>query len=124
MRLSVITVCFNSAATICDTLASVAAQQGVEVEHIVVDGASTDRTLEAIHGHPWKPARVISEPDRGIYAAMNKGLAMAAGDVVGTLNSDDVYVDKNVLAMVAKILWRLTQFSGEACADRTAQVYY
>ena len=98
MRLSVITVCFNRPANICDTLASVVAHTG--------------RTLEAIRGHPWKPVRVISEPDRGIYAAMNKGLAMVAGDVVGTLNSDDVYVDKNVLAMAAKILWRLTQFSG------------
>ncbi len=101
MRPSVITVCFNSAATIADTLSSVAAQEGVEVEHIVVDGASTDGTMEVIRGHAWKPARVISEPDRGIYDAMNKGIAAATGEVVGFLNADDVFASPAALRSIA-----------------------
>jgi glycosyltransferase involved in cell wall biosynthesis len=101
MRLSVITVCFNSAATIGDTLSSVAAQRGVDMEHIVIDGASTDATLAIIRNHPWKPARVISEPDSGIYDAMNKGIALATGEVLGFLNADDVYDNPGVLEQVA-----------------------
>src|SRR5262245_60897478 len=100
MRPSVVTVCFNSAATIADTLSSVAAQEGAEVEHIVVDGASTDGTVEVIRGHRWKPARVISEPDRGIYDAMNKGIAAATGEVVGFLNADDVFASTAALRSI------------------------
>ena len=104
MRLSVITVCFNSAATIADTLSSVAAQEGVEIEHIVVDGASTDGTLDAIRSHPWTPALVISEPDRGIYDAMNKGIAAATGEAVGFLNADDVFASSTALRSIAQAL--------------------
>lgn len=101
--ISVITVTFNSRETIADTIESVATQTYPLIEHIVVDGASTDGTLEVLQRFRGKLSKIVSEPDEGIYAAMNKGLAMATGDVVGTLNSDDVYVDKNVLAMVAEV---------------------
>ena len=101
--ISVITVTFNSRETIADTIESVATQTHPHIEHIVVDGASTDGTLEVLQRFRDKLSKVVSEPDAGIYSAMNKGLAMATGDVVGTLNSDDVYVDKNVLAMVAEV---------------------
>lgn len=104
MRISVITVCFNSAATIGDTLSSVAAQENVEVEHIVVDGESADGTMEVVRNHPWKPARVVSEPDQGIYDAMNKGIGFASGEVLGFLNSDDVYADERVLADVERAM--------------------
>jgi glycosyltransferase involved in cell wall biosynthesis len=99
--ISVITVCFNSAATLADTLDSVAAQTHPEIEHIVVDGASTDGTLDIIERHGKHVARLISEPDKGIYDAMNKGLALASGEIVGFLNSDDFYADAAVLAKIA-----------------------
>ena len=101
-RISVVTVCFNSAATIGDTLASVANQRGVHFEHVVVDGASSDATMEIVTGFTPEVARVISEPDRGLYDAMNKGMAVATGDILGYLNSDDVYADDDVLQKVAK----------------------
>jgi len=101
--ISVITVSYNSRETIADTIESVAAQTYPRVEHIVVDGASTDGTLEVLQRYRDTLSKVVSEPDAGIYSAMNKGFAMATGDVIGTLNSDDVYVDENVLAMVAEV---------------------
>ena len=106
MKISVITVCFNSAQTIESTLRSVANQTDAEVEHIVVDGASTDNTATILQSHSHQLARVISEPDCGIYDAMNKGLGVATGDVIGFLNADDVYAHHNVLATVAEIMGR------------------
>ena len=100
LKISVVTVCWNSEATIEGTLASVAAQTHPSVEHIIVDGASTDRTLEIVSRYPHV-AKVVSERDRGIYDAMNKGLALATGDVIGTLNADDFYAAPDVLAAVA-----------------------
>ena len=101
--ISVITVSYNSRETIADTIESVASQTYPSVEHIVMDGASTDGTLEVLERFRDKLSKIVSEPDEGIYAAMNKGLSLATGDVIGTLNSDDVYVDENVLAMVAEV---------------------
>lgn len=97
MLVTVITVCRNSAATIRDTLDSVLAQTYPQVEYLVIDGCSTDGTLEILHG--YKEAfrrkgyayRVLSEPDRGIYDAMNKGLSLATGELIGMINSDDWY---------------------------------
>ena len=104
--ISVITVVNNSAATIADTLLSVASQVYPHVEHIIIDGASMDGTLNVIEQHRGKLAKVISEPDSGIYDAMNKGLALATGEVVGFLNADDVYADKDVLSRVVDIMER------------------
>ncbi|MES1999057.1 MAG: glycosyltransferase family 2 protein [Pseudomonadota bacterium] len=104
MKISVITVCFNSAQTIESTLHSVANQTAAEVEHIVVDGASTDGTLDIIARHGGHIARLISEPDKGIYDAMNKGLGLATGEIIGFLNADDVYADTGVLEMVSEIM--------------------
>jgi glycosyltransferase involved in cell wall biosynthesis len=104
MRISVITVCFNAAATIGATLDSLAAQRGADVEHIVIDGGSTDGTLDAIARHAWKPARVVSEPDHGVYDAMNKGLRLATGEVVGFLNADDFLAGEGVLADVSRAM--------------------
>jgi len=102
MKISVITVCYNSAATIADTLDSVAQQSWPQVEHIVIDGASTDGTLNIVKSRGRRMTRFVSGPDAGIYDAMNKGIAMATGDVIGLLNADDVYADADVLAHVAK----------------------
>ncbi|MEO1940304.1 MAG: glycosyltransferase, partial [Candidatus Thioglobus sp.] len=90
MKFSIITVGYNSANTIADTLQSVSAQKNVNVEHVLVDGASTDATLQIIKRYAGS-ATLVSEPDLGIYDAMNKGIRLATGDVIGTLNADDFY---------------------------------
>lgn len=101
LKISVVTVCYNSAATIARTLRSVATQSWPQVEHIVVDGASRDDTLAVIDANRTRVATLLSEPDKGIYDAMNKGVALATGDVVVFLNADDFYADDGVLARVA-----------------------
>lgn len=104
MRISIITVAFNAARTITDTLGSVAVQTHPDIEHIVVDGASTDGTQAIIERHGKHVARFISEPDCGIYDAMNKGLGLATGEVVCFLNADDVYANSGVLERVSAIM--------------------
>ena len=104
MKISVITTTWNSASTISDTIESVLRQTYSDFEHIIVDGGSTDGTLEIIKSYEPKydgRLRYISEKDNGIYDAMNKGIRMATGDVVGILNSDDFYRDKYVLKDIA-----------------------
>jgi len=100
----VVTVCLNAAATIRHTLDSLATQGHPEVEHIVVDGVSTDGTLDIVRGRSSQIARLISERDHGLFDAMNKGIAAATGDFLGFLNADDVYADAGVLAGVASTL--------------------
>lgn len=102
MKISVITVSYNSSATIADTLRSVASQSHADVEHILIDGGSTDGTMAVVFSVGGRLHRVVSEPDKGIYDAMNKGLAMASGDIIGLLNADDVYADAEVLHRVAE----------------------
>lgn len=104
MKISIITVAYNAARSIANTLESVAAQTHPDIEHIVVDGASTDGTLEIIERHGKHVARFISEPDQGIYDAMNKGLGLATGEIIGFLNADDVYADNRVLERVSAIM--------------------
>ena len=101
MKISIITACYNSAATIGDTLQSVAMQSFDDIEHIIVDGASSDNTLEIVSYFPHV-SKVVSEKDQGIYDAMNKGIAMATGEVIGILNSDDVYTNRYALSKVMK----------------------
>lgn len=103
---SVITVCFNSAATLERALQSVADQDWPNVEHIVIDGGSTDGTpaiLERFRGHL---SHVVSEPDKGIYDAMNKGLAAASGEIICFLNADDQYAFSRVLSQVVATMRR------------------
>ena len=99
MKISIITVCFNAEDTISDTIQSVLSQDYEDVEYIIVDGKSTDRTLEIIQSKQ-KKIQLISEKDQGIYDAMNKGINIASGDVIGILNADDVYKNKQVLSEV------------------------
>lgn len=101
MKVSVITVCYNSARTLERALQSVAEQDWPTVEHIVIDGASTDKTKEILERFQSRLAYLVSEPDKGIYDAMNKGLAHATGDIICFLNADDYYASTNVLSMVA-----------------------
>lgn len=100
MKISIITVCYNSAETIEDTIRSVASQTYNDVEYIIVDGLSTDGTVGIIKKYPNIVSKWISEKDNGIYDAMNKGVGLATGDVIGILNADDVYADENVLSTV------------------------
>jgi glycosyltransferase involved in cell wall biosynthesis len=100
MKISVITATFNSAATVRDTLTSIRQQDYPDIEHIIVDGRSSDGTLEIVANLPHV-ARIVSENDKGIYDAMNKGIRMATGEVIGILNSDDIYVDRSVVSAVA-----------------------
>jgi len=101
-KISIITVSFNSAQTIGDTLKSIAGQSYPNIEHIIVDGSSTDQTMQIVMGFPHV-TKCISEKDEGIYFAMNKGIAMASGDVIGILNADDLYADNGVVAKVAAV---------------------
>jgi glycosyltransferase len=104
-KISIVTTTYNSAAMIKDTLESIRRQDYPHVESIIVDGQSTDATLPIVLEYPHV-GLCISEPDNGIYAAMNKGIRLASGDVVGILNSDDVYYDETVLSRVAEVFQR------------------
>lgn len=101
MRFSIVTVCWNSEATVTDTVRSVAAQDFTDYEHLIIDGGSTDGTLEAVRSVGNPRVRVISEPDDGIYDAMNKGLRASRGDYVLFLNSDDLLARADALSLVA-----------------------
>ena len=103
MKISVITVVRNGQDTIADTIKSVASQAYSNVEHIIIDGASTDATLDIISEHKSESITLLSEPDKGLYDAMNKGIALATGDVIGMLNADDIYQDSSVLQQVAQV---------------------
>ncbi|RFF29583.1 glycosyltransferase family 2 protein [Wenzhouxiangella sediminis] len=102
MKISVITATYNSAATIDECLGSIAAQDWQDVEHIVIDGGSTDGTLEVLERTGSRIAQLVSEPDDGIYDALNKGIGLASGDVVGFLHADDVLASDDVLSRIAR----------------------
>lgn len=114
MRISIITVCYNSGATIRDTIESVRAQTFNDIEYIVVDGGSSDQTLAIIAEYDEFISKVVSEPDQGIYDAMNKGISLATGDVIGIINSDDVLFDNHVIETIA----------GAFHQDRTCDAVY
>lgn len=96
-KVSIITVCYNSAQTIRDTIESVLSQNYPRIEYIIIDGASTDGTIDIVRDYGSDIDLFTSERDRGIYDAMNKGILAATGDIIGILNSDDVYFDSRVV---------------------------
>ena len=104
MKVSIVTVCFNSASTIEDTIRSVGAQEYERIEHVIVDGGSTDGTREIVGRYNGRIQKFVSEPDRGIYDAMNKGIRLATGDVIGFLNADDVYASPRVIGEVVSAM--------------------
>lgn len=115
-KVSIVTITFNSAGTLRNTIESVLAQSYSEIEYIIVDGASKDNTVDIIKEYePQFNGRMrwISEKDKGLYDAMNKGIRMATGEVVGIINSDDFYHRKDVIEKVA-----------EAFGDGTVQAVY
>jgi glycosyltransferase involved in cell wall biosynthesis len=103
MKISIITVVHNNERTIQEAIRSVLAQDHSDVEYLIIDGASTDGTMEAIQPFRDKIAHLISEPDGGIYEAMNKGIVRSTGEIVGMLNSDDLYAHSAVLSRVAEL---------------------
>lgn len=100
MKVTIITVCFNSEKTIGETIESVLSQTYDDIEHIIVDGDSSDGTMAVVKNYIDDIDVVVSEPDSGIYDAMNKGLSLATGDVIGILNSDDFYSSRDVIKNV------------------------
>lgn len=119
MKISVVTVCYNSETTIRDTLASVAAQDWADVEHIVIDGGSTDNTLAIVRTFEHDRMRIVSEPDKGFYDAMNKGLRLASGGAIGFLNSDDFFCRGDAIRLLAE---RLQETGADAVVANVAVV--
>ncbi|MBQ3097047.1 MAG: glycosyltransferase [Kiritimatiellae bacterium] len=125
MKISLITACYNSAGTIRIAIESVLSQKGVDVEYIVVDGGSSDGTVEQIENVKWKMEngcgrftfKFISERDRGMYDAINKGIKMATGDIVGILNADDVLATDDTLAHIASAFEPLEVGSRQSQVD-------
>jgi glycosyltransferase involved in cell wall biosynthesis len=101
MKITIITVCYNSAATLEKSILSVASQSYKNIEYIIVDGNSKDNTIAIIKTHSGKISKWISETDKGLYDAMNKGIAMATGDLIGMLNSDDTFNSDTVIKEIA-----------------------
>jgi glycosyltransferase involved in cell wall biosynthesis len=101
-KVSIITVCYNSSSTIEDTIQSVLSQTYDNIEYLIIDGKSTDNTLELITKYNTKISQIISEKDNGFYDAINKGIGLVSGDIVAILNSDDLYQDENVIADIVE----------------------
>ena len=100
MKISIITVVYNNKGTIANAIESVLTQNYNDIEYIIIDGKSTDGTLDVIENYTTRITKIISESDNGIYDAMNKGLKLATGDVIGILNSDDFYANNSILSEV------------------------
>lgn len=103
MKISIITPTYNSKIMIKDCIESVVNQSYKNFEHLIIDGASTDKTLQILQEYRNHLTVLMSEPDQGIYDAMNKGINLATGEIVGFLNSDDFYIKTNILSKVANI---------------------
>lgn len=104
LKVSIITITYNSGATLEDTLKSVLNQTYKNIEYIIVDGKSTDGTLTIIDAYKSNIAKVVSEKDKGLYDALNKGISLATGDVIGILHSDDFYTSNTVIEKVVQTL--------------------
>ncbi len=102
MKVSIITVTFNSAKYLIDCIDSVRSQDYVDIEHIIIDGKSTDETVGIIRRNESYISAWISEPDRGMYDAINKGIGLASGDIIGILNSDDMFASADVVSQIVK----------------------
>ena len=103
MKVSIITATYNSAETLADTLKSLDFQSYDNIEYIIIDGASSDSTIDLINKRSHRLSRILSEPDKGIYDALNKGLSLATGDIVGFLHSDDVFAYPDVIKDVVAV---------------------
>jgi len=100
MKISIITICYNAKTTIAETLESVLSQTCTDLEYIIVDGCSTDGTVDIVKQYSNRISKFISEPDLGLYDALNKGIKLATGDVVGIMHANDYYANSNVLTNI------------------------
>lgn len=105
MKISIITATYNSASTIVETLDSLNEQTYDNIEHIIIDGGSTDNTLELVKAYGKRVSIVISEKDEGIYDALNKGISVATGDIIGILHSDDMFAYIDAVSDIAKVFF-------------------
>lgn len=112
MKFSIITVCYNSESTIRDTIESVFSQNYSNIEYLIIDGYSTDGTMSIVNEYKERIHKIISEPDKGIYDAMNKGIINSTGDIIGLLNSDDIFSDNHVISDVANYFFKNDEVSG------------
>jgi glycosyltransferase involved in cell wall biosynthesis len=103
MKVSIITVAFNSSTTISDSIRSVLEQSFKNIEYIIIDGGSSDGTQDIIKSFGTRISKFVSEPDKGIYDAINKGIRLASGDIIGILHSDDVFYDNTVIDKIAGV---------------------
>ena len=118
MKISIITVVWNNKTTIADAIDSVLSQTYKDIEYIIVDGASTDGTIEIVQSYGDKVSKFISEEDNGLYNAMNKGISIASGEIVGILNSDDFYLNEFVIEKV------IGEFNKKKCDSVYADLVY
>lgn len=117
-KISIVTVCLNSAQTLEATLSSLYMQTFQNFEHVIVDGGSTDNTMEIISRNKWPRRTVVSEPDKGVYDAFNRGLDLCSGKFVGFLNADDTYANNMSLQKIAD------HFTSQACDAMYADLHY
>lgn len=110
IKISIITATFNSEKTIRETIESVVSQSYSDVEYIVIDGGSTDKTLEIVNEYGKKIHKVVSEKDDGIYDAFNKGIRLSSGEIIGILNSDDMYYPETLNIVVSEYEKKLNNF--------------
>jgi len=102
MKVSIITITYNSAATVEDTLNSVVNQDYPNIEYLIIDGKSKDKTLQIVDKYKDKITKIVSEKDKGLYDALNKGVNLASGDIIGMLHSDDLYASNHVISDIVK----------------------
>jgi len=112
MTISIITVVLNARLTIENTIESVLGQTYGNIEYIIIDGGSTDGTLDIVNKYKDKISKIVSEPDKGIYDGMNKGVKLASGDIIGILNADDIYDNRFVLETVVRAI---AENNSDAC---------
>jgi len=118
LKISIITVCYNSSKTIEDTIKSVLSQSYSNIEYIIIDGLSTDNTLDIINKYKDQITSIVSKKDNGLYDAINKGIDLATGDIIANLNSDDFYIDNNVITDI------VTKFEQEKTDLLYSDLYY
>jgi len=104
VKVSIITIAYNSAETIEDTIKSVISQDYKNIEYVIIDGGSKDETLQIIKKYKEQISIIVSEPDKGIYDAMNKGVERSTGDLIGILNSDDIYANSSVISDIVETI--------------------